>query len=209
MVPLKSSLTPRKKPVQARSASTVEAIFDAAIQVLIDRGPEHLTTSRVAERAGVSVGSLYQYFPNKQALLAAVLERHLTRVVVSVEQACERAKGQPLATMAHALVDAFVDAKFAEPAASRALYAVAAEVGGTEVVARLTHRSQLMLCEMLATSPSCRFDQLAAISYVLSTSVIGPIQGLLVADAKPEVILVVRTQLKLMATAYLERVSLP
>ena len=62
-------LDPRKSPVQARSTASVEAILDATIQVLLAVGIERLTTTRVALRAGVSVGTLYQYFPNKSALL--------------------------------------------------------------------------------------------------------------------------------------------
>ena len=55
---------PRKTPVQARSAASVAAILDATIQVLLRVGKEQLTTTLVAARAGVSVGTLYQYFPN-------------------------------------------------------------------------------------------------------------------------------------------------
>jgi AcrR family transcriptional regulator len=75
------SLEPRKTPIQTRSADTVAAISEATIQVLLSGGPDQLTTTRVAERAGVSVGTLYQYFPNKHALLFSVLEQHLNRVV--------------------------------------------------------------------------------------------------------------------------------
>ena len=70
-------LDPRKTPVQARSTATVDAILSATTQVLLSEGQERLTTTRVAYRAGVSVGTLYQYFPNKQTLLRAVLERHV------------------------------------------------------------------------------------------------------------------------------------
>jgi AcrR family transcriptional regulator len=59
------TLEPRKTPVQERSTVTVEAIYEATFQVLLAVGPDRLTTTRVAERAGVSVGTLYQYFPNK------------------------------------------------------------------------------------------------------------------------------------------------
>ena len=62
-------LKPRKSPVQARSSASVEAILDATIQVLLSVGKERLTTTRVAMRAGVSVGTLYQYFPNKSTFL--------------------------------------------------------------------------------------------------------------------------------------------
>ena len=67
------ALKPRKTPVQARSEATVDAIFKATIQVLLSDGERRLTTTRVAERAGVSVGTMYQYFPHKQALLYAVV----------------------------------------------------------------------------------------------------------------------------------------
>lgn len=69
-------LTPRKAPRQARSRATVDAILDAAARVLVQRGYAATTTNAVAEVAGVSVGSLYQYFPNKDSLIAALHERH-------------------------------------------------------------------------------------------------------------------------------------
>jgi len=196
-------LQPRKTPVQARSAHTVEAIHTACIQVLVDGGMDLLSTTRVAARAGVSVGSLYQYYPNKQSLLAAVLEKHLVHVVEAVEVACLHAKGQPVADMAATLVQAFITAKFAAPDASRALYAVASEVRGEAVVARLTQRSQVALCDMLATAADRRFADLAPISFVLSTSVIGPIQALLASSASGPVIDRVQEHLIAMVSAYL------
>lgn len=69
-------VTPRKRPVQARSRQTVEAILEAAAQVLEVRGYAAATTDRIAERAGVSVGTLYQYFPNKDAILLALAFCH-------------------------------------------------------------------------------------------------------------------------------------
>jgi AcrR family transcriptional regulator len=62
-------ISSRKHPQQARSAALVSAILDAAIQVLAKEGAQRFTAARVAERAGVSIGSLYQYFPNKAAIL--------------------------------------------------------------------------------------------------------------------------------------------
>ena len=196
-------LQPRKTPVQARSAHTVEAIQTACIQVLIDGGLERLSTTRVAARAGVSVGSLYQYYPNKQSLLAAVLEKHLLHVVEAVEAACLRAKGQPVAAMATALVQAFFTAKFLDSGASRALYAVASEVRGEAVVARLTQRSQVALCDMLSSAADRRFADPAPISFVLSTSMVGPIQALLASSASGPVIDRVQAHLIAMVSAYL------
>ncbi len=66
---LTTQIALRKKPQQARSTELVGAILEAAVQVLAQEGAQRFTTARVAERAGVSVGSLYQYFPNKAAIL--------------------------------------------------------------------------------------------------------------------------------------------
>src|SRR5580693_9999160 len=122
-----ASFEPRKTPVQARSEATVEAIFEATIQVLLEVGLDLLTTTRVAERAGVSVGTLYQYYPNKHSLLFAVLEHHMNNVATRVEAACESACYKPLAEMIKEMVEAFVDAKMERADISAALYRVAAD----------------------------------------------------------------------------------
>ncbi len=70
-------LKPLKEPQQARSRETFEAILQAAAQVFERKGYAGATTNRIAARAGVSIGSLYQYFPNKDAILVALAKRHL------------------------------------------------------------------------------------------------------------------------------------
>ncbi len=73
----KKTITPRKQAVQARSKFTVEAVFEAAVQVFTENGYEGATTDLIAARAGVSVGTLYQYFPNKQAILIEIWKRNM------------------------------------------------------------------------------------------------------------------------------------
>ena len=124
--PAQIVLEPRKSPVQARSAASVDAILEATIQVLLSVGPDRLTTTRVAKRAGVSVGTLYQYFPNKHSLLFSVLEQHLNRVADAVELACRHHHGEPVSTMVDSVVQAFVDSKMERADISTALYAAAA-----------------------------------------------------------------------------------
>jgi AcrR family transcriptional regulator len=76
-----ASVTMRKSPTQARAAHTVDAIVEAATQILQSDGEDRLTTNRIAERAGVSIGSLYQYFADKEAIVEAIAERERDRIV--------------------------------------------------------------------------------------------------------------------------------
>ena len=91
-----ATVQPRKKPAQARSRATVEAILEAATRILRDQGLAGLTTNRVAERAGVSVGSLYQYFPGKEALLAALIEREASADLEALRGLFEGSDALPL-----------------------------------------------------------------------------------------------------------------
>ena len=76
--------SPRKSPSQERSRHTVERILDAATRVFHERGYAGATTNDIADEAGLSIGSLYQYFPNKDALLVALTQRHITTTTSSL-----------------------------------------------------------------------------------------------------------------------------
>jgi AcrR family transcriptional regulator len=106
---------PRKLPRQARSKATVEAIITAAAQVLVEHGYEGATTARVAERAGVSIGSLYQYFPNKEALVAALIELHADRIVEIIEHALNAPTTVTLRDGLRAMIRAGTDAHRLRP----------------------------------------------------------------------------------------------
>ena len=84
-------LRARKRPRQARSRATVDAILRAAAQVFATRGYAATTTNHIAERAGVSIGSLYEYFPSKDALLVALMEAHLAEGEAILEKAAVEA----------------------------------------------------------------------------------------------------------------------
>jgi AcrR family transcriptional regulator len=194
---------PRKTPLQARSTVTVEAISEATIQLLLSHGADRLTTTRVAQRAGVSVGTLYQYYPNKQSLLFAVLESHLTNVMATVEAACEGACHKPLAEMIRETVEAFVDAKMDRADISVALYQVAADVGGPVLIKRTNQRSRKTVEAMLETasdikSPPDKF----AIDIMLS-AMAGAMRSLLEAGPSPATVRKAREQLVLLCQSYM------
>jgi AcrR family transcriptional regulator len=81
-----SSASSRRRPTQARAQATVDAILGAAAELFDAYGFDGVTTERIVERAGVSVGSMYQYFPHKRALLAALADRH-HREVAALQRA--------------------------------------------------------------------------------------------------------------------------
>jgi AcrR family transcriptional regulator len=93
----------RRAPSQKRSRQTVGAIVEAAGRLLVEKGRLGVTTNAVAERAGVSIGSVYQYFPDKQAIFAALQERHLQHVMPLIQHTFER-----IADPAVDVVDALV-----------------------------------------------------------------------------------------------------
>ena len=94
----------RKIPRQERSRQTVESILDATARVLTKAGYADLTTNRVAEVAGVSVGSLYQYFPSKEALVDAVLDRDLANLRAELFAGMTDFQARPLRQKVHALI---------------------------------------------------------------------------------------------------------
>lgn len=82
----------RKSPTQERAGRTISTIFEAAAQILQKEGPEKLTTNRIAERAGFSIGTVYQYFPNKDAILAAIAERERKTIEAQIREALQKAR---------------------------------------------------------------------------------------------------------------------
>jgi len=168
------SLSPRKNPRQRRSRVTIDAIFEATIQVLLANGLEGITTIQIAERAGVSVGSLYQYFPNKRALMAAVVKRHVGEVVDITIAACKSVHGKTVGDMCAAMMTAFVAAKTRRPEVSRALYLPSAAVNADGIVKEESIRCAQAVHDMLITASDARFAQPRVVSAVLVGSIVGP-----------------------------------
>jgi AcrR family transcriptional regulator len=208
MVPLGASvLTPRKRPVQARSTVTLGAIHEAGIQVLLAVGFGGFTTSRVAERAGVSVGTLYQYYPNKRSLLASLLSEHLGMVVDAVEAASVAQHGAPLAVMTDAVVDAFLAAKLRRPEVSRALHAPMAEADGSAIVRAAAQRGAVVLGNMLASCADARIPQPHLAAGMVSTTLAALMQAALDAGAEAVDAAALRVHMRAMALGYLRMLA--
>jgi AcrR family transcriptional regulator len=195
---------PRKRPVQARSTATVEAILEAAIQVLLSVGKDRLTTTRVAMRAGVSVGTLYQYFPNKSALLKAVLRGHLDEVTSAVERACAEQKGNTLARMATGVVAAFLAAKMQHVSTSVALYSVSSDVDGASVSKKIAIRTNRALVALLESAREPLTKDPRLIASMMQGTMAGVSRRLLESDAPEKQLESVQQELIVLVSAYLE-----
>ena len=108
-----ADIAPRKGAKQARSAQTVRVILEAAARVLENHGLAGFKTHAVAAKAGVSVGSLYQYFPRKDALMAALIRDDVTRFQIEIESVVTRCADTDLASGLNALADAALDHQLA------------------------------------------------------------------------------------------------
>ncbi len=110
-------------PRQERARQTVAAILEAAAQLIAEDGYDATSTNRIAARAGVSIGSLYQYFPNKEAILVGLLEQHQRAVRPVIERSIEtlRDPAIPLETALRDLFRCLVEAHSDSPRLNRAL----------------------------------------------------------------------------------------
>jgi AcrR family transcriptional regulator len=111
----------RRNPVQERARFTVEAMLDAAVKQLKQDGASSITTNRIAEVAGVSIGSVYQYFPNKRAIFVALHARHIDQVDCVIHRTLGGHAESPLEDLIEALVNSMVEVHTADPELSELL----------------------------------------------------------------------------------------
>ena len=128
-----ATLKPRKKPVQARSTVTVDAIVEATIRILRRDGWAACTTTRIATLAGVSVGSLYQYFPNRNAIAVEIV-RQRTRTYLDAVMAADLSGAASLEEVVDATIAAFVIEKRKGLDVSLALRDALPEVQGRQAI---------------------------------------------------------------------------
>ena len=125
---------PRKQASQDRSRATVDALIEATARILVRDGFDKASTNRIAGEAGVSVGSLYQYFPGKEALVAAVIERHNGDLLKVVRGAVAKVAEQPLEVGVRKLIAAAVAGHRVNPRLHRVLAEQIPRVGALDSV---------------------------------------------------------------------------
>ena len=200
-------LEPRKRPVQARSTASVDAILEATTQVLLSVGKERLTTTKVALRAGVSVGTLYQYFPNKSALLQGALIRHLDEVTGAMERVCREQRGKTLKEMAAALINAFLATKMRDVKTSVALYSVSSDVDGAKIAQQMQLHTNNSVAGMLATTSDTLTKDPQLVASMVQSAMAGVSRRLLESVEPAKQVEALRQELIFFICAYLEACS--
>jgi AcrR family transcriptional regulator len=167
--------SPRKKPTQARAQATVEAILRATAHILRTAGWDECNTNAVAKRAGVSIGSLYQYFPSKEALVAALAEEHANQGLAVLMEAVTAAPQGTLSfedTVRH-YIRAMVALHAFDPKLHRVLVEQVPRLkGGLDVVRRVSQQSATLVHAWLETQRThLREVDLDVATFILVTAV--------------------------------------
>ena len=129
----KKLVKPRKLPAQERSKATYEAILKATAQVLAAEGVDRVNTNRVAEVAGVSIGSLYQYFPNKESMMQALIDSYASRLVEHLSGYLEQLSKEPAAGAIRSYVKAMLSLPREDPELHRAFVLVVFKLGHASI----------------------------------------------------------------------------
>lgn len=137
--------TPRKSASQKRSRLTVDALVEATARILVTEGFDHASTNKIARLAGVGIGSLYQYFPNKEALVGAVVDRHSEATLQIVRAALAKVALRPVDEAIAALVRVGIDAHRVNPKLHRVLTEQVPRVGRLDSVQAIGRESYALV----------------------------------------------------------------
>lgn len=170
---LRRSLTkPRKRASQERSRATVDALIEATARILVAEGFDKASTNRIAEKAGVSVGSLYQYFPSKEALVAAVIDRHKHEILLVVRGALAEVATAPMEQAVRMLVTAAIKAHRIDPKLHRVLAEQIPRMGRLENVEAFNRETYALFKAYLESrSHELRAADLGLATFVCVTSI--------------------------------------
>ncbi len=166
----------RNKPRQNRSRQLVEALLTATAQLLAEEGYDKASTNRIAKRAGVSVGSLYQYFPNKEALVSELVRRHADRQFAVLSSRMPELAGAELRPAVRGLIVAMLEAVSVDPALSKVLLEQVPRSGHfREVRGWMTRMSGPVALALATRRGQLRIDD----PDTLATIIVAAIQGVL------------------------------
>jgi AcrR family transcriptional regulator len=185
-MPRRPRTTPRKKPRQDRSQATVEAILDATARVLCTTGYDRASTNRIALAAGVSVGSLYQYFPSKEALVAALAARHMATMTALVRSKLAEVAEAPMPVAVRTIIMAMFEAHAVDPRLHKVLIEEVPRIGRLENLRGVEREMEGLVAAMLeARRGELRRTNVETMALLLVTVVEAATHAAVLAELEP------------------------
>jgi AcrR family transcriptional regulator len=184
--PRRPRTTPRKRPRQERSQATVEAILDATARVLCSIGYDRASTNRIALAAGVSVGSLYQYFPSKEALVAALAARHMATMTALVRSKLAEVANAPMPVAVRTMIDAMFEAHGVDPRLHKVLIEEVPRIGRLENLRHVERETEGLVAIMLESRKAeLRRTNVETMALLLVTVVEAATHAAVLAELEP------------------------
>lgn len=199
----KESKSERKSPRQARSKELVNSIYEATVRILPKVGSYNITTKKIAEIAGVSVGSLYQYFPNKEVLLGSIMDLTMQVSAQKALKKVEEIRGKSIEESVSLIIDFGFDLFLKEREKISEIYRRAPELGKLPSMLKLRHEVVNKLAEeMKLHRPGLPDAHYQRVSFVAMNSVMGVIHTVLYDEEQNFNMDDLATELKCMVSAY-------
>jgi len=168
----KPFIKPRKLASQERSRTTVDSLIEATARILVKEGFDKASTNHIADVAGVSIGSLYRYYPSKEALVAAVIERHQQEIMQTVRSELARASTEPLDKAMRQFVAIAVKAHSLDPQLHRVLAEQIPRVGKLEKLETFSRENfSLFRAYLESVRDELGVDDLELASFVCVTAI--------------------------------------
>ncbi len=196
----------RKMPKQNRSKALVEAIYEATVRILPSVGSEHLTTKKVAEMAGVSIGSLYQYFPNKDSILDAVMDKVITALNAESARAIDQLSGLNVEQSVDMMISHVLDIFLADKSKMREIFRKAPELQKFPLLFKLRQQAvEKLAAHMRVMHPGLSEEEYVRINFVAVNAVMGIITTVLYDDSNRSTREELEPELKMLVQSYLSR----
>jgi len=193
----------RKKPEQKRSQTLFESIIESAARVLPALGYARATTNRIAKRAGISIGSLYQYFPNKDAIIASLLERELNKHFDEVASIVEREEDRSLDEIVDLLVEKFYALYLGQKELSRELFINASKLNQTNEILFVRNRVVDVLSQLLVKKDKLDPELAKIKAFISLNAFMGIIQTCSLVKDLPMPEIEIKKQISSLIKAYL------
>lgn len=195
-----------KKPQQSRSRGLVDAILEATVRILPKTGSRQITTRKIAEIAGVSIGSLYQYFPNKESVLSSLIDLSMSTINAKTQRMIDGLDGKSLDECIDYVVDFTVNLLLTDRAKIREIFMQAPELGKIPSL----YNQRQMVVERLAETvqknrPGFEKEKYVLITFTIVNAVVGVIHTMLYDQTQTYDSSTIAAEAKSMAKAYLER----